>query len=100
MVVAESVDFWRKIRDVAGDECWAHRVTLGPQTHVQTFEETALRRKPDDGSSAIATLGPGVLARIERRDRAWLKVSAERMEGWVKTADVWGGDIPSAEPRD
>ncbi|NKB16238.1 MAG: hypothetical protein HC774_04140 [Sphingomonadales bacterium] len=100
MVVAESVDYWRKIRDAAGDECWAHRVTLRPQTHIQTIEETALRRGPDIGSPAIATLGPGVLARIERRNRAWLKVSAERMEGWVRTAEVWGGDVLSPEPRD
>ncbi|MDZ7629381.1 MAG: SH3 domain-containing protein [Parvularculaceae bacterium] len=99
MVVAESVDYWRKIRDFSGDECWAHRVTLRPQSHVQTTQETALRRKPGEGAPTIATLGPGVLARIEGRHGGWLKVSAERLQGWVKAADVWGGDALSAASR-
>lgn len=104
MVIAESVDHWRKIRDISGDECWAHRVTLRPQTHVQTRDETALRRKPEEGADTSARLGPGVLARIEARKGDWLKVSADRAEGWVSADEVWGGqffgDPQSAEPRD
>lgn len=100
MVVAESVDHWRKIRDSAGDECWAHRVTLRPQTHVLTVEETTLRRKPSVASGASAELARGVLARIEARKGDWMKLSADRADGnraggWIDSATVWGGAIAS-----
>lgn len=100
MVVAESVDHWRKIRDASGDECWAHRVTLRAQTHVQTLRAAVLRRKPSESAGAAAKLGPGVLARIEARKDGWLKVSADRASGWVEASAVWGGTIDAGEPRD
>lgn len=100
MVVAESVDYWRKIRDAAGDECWAHKVTLRAQSHVQTLRETLLLRKPSPQSGVAAHLGVGVLARIETRRSGWLKVTADRASGWVAERDVWGGAVLAAEPRD
>ncbi|HBK92230.1 MAG TPA: hypothetical protein DDZ68_11220 [Parvularcula sp.] len=100
MVVAESVDHWRKIRDAAGDECWAHKVTLHAQTHVQTIHQTALLRKPLSGADAAAQLGPGVLARIDARKDGWLKVSAGGATGWIPAGEVWGGALAHAEPGD
>lgn len=100
MVVAESVDHWRKIRDASGDECWAHKVTLRAQTHVQTRDETALLRKPSAGAPVAAQLGAGVLARIDARKGDWLKVSADRASGWVLASAVWGGAIAAGERRD
>jgi SH3-like domain-containing protein len=101
LVIAESVDHWRKLRDAAGDECWAHKVKLRAQTHVQTTQETALRKRPNAGSALSATLAPGVLARIDARKEDWLKVSAGGAEGWVAADAVFGGDALSAlsEPR-
>jgi SH3-like domain-containing protein len=102
LVIAESVDHWRKLRDAAGDECWAHRVMLHAQTHVQTTVETPLRKKPAADAALSATLGPGVLARIDTRKDGWLKVSAGGSEGWVPAGAVFGGDLSPAfgEPRD
>ena len=100
MVIAESVDHWRKIRDAAGDECWAHKVTLRAQTHVQTRWETPLRKGPAPSAHLTAQLGAGVLARIDARKGAWLKISAGRASGWVEASTVWGGAIPGSEPRD
>ena len=93
MVVAESVDHWRKIKDASGDECWAHKVTLRAQTHVQTLRRTALLRKPSPGADIAAELGAGVLARIDARKAGWLRISAERASGWVAEDAVWGGSI-------
>lgn len=102
LVIAESVDHWRKLRDAAGDECWAHRVMLRAQTHVQTTLETVLRKQPAADADASATLGPGVLARIDARKEGWLKVSAGGAEGWVAARAVFGGETVAAfgEPRD
>ena len=91
MVVAESVDHWRKIRDFEGSECWAHQTTLRAVTHVLAREETALRRRPDNAAEISARVGGGVLARIERRDGAWIRVSAGPARGWVLADTVWGG---------
>lgn len=102
LVIAESVDHWRKIRDAAGDECWAHKVMLRAQTHVQTTGETVLRKKPDAAAPASATLGPGVLAQVDARKDGWLKVSAGRAGGWVAEGAIFGGDPLAAlgERRD
>lgn len=102
LVVAESVDHWRKIRDAAGDECWAHKVTLRAQTHVQATGETVLRKRPSPDAPQSAILGPGVLARIDARKEGWLKVAAGPAEGWVAATDIFGGDALAAmyERRD
>ncbi len=102
LVIAESVDHWRKIRDAAGDECWAHRVTLRAQTHVQATDDAVLRQKPATNAASSATLGPGVLARIDARKEGWLKVSAGAAEGWVPASAVFGGDALAGlgAPRD
>lgn len=99
MVVAESVDHWRKIRDVAGDECWAHKVTLRAQTHVLTRRETTLLKQPLLSAPPAAQLAAGVLARIEGRRGAWLRISADRASGWVKASEVWGGAVAGSEQR-
>ncbi|MFZ5616143.1 MAG: SH3 domain-containing protein [Pseudomonadota bacterium] len=97
LVVAESVDHWRKIRDPDGDECWVHRTTLMAQTHVLVIADLQLSRHPSADAPSSARLGAGVLARLVRRKDGWLFVSAGNAKGWVASAWVWGGD-PSSEP--
>lgn len=100
MVVAESVDHWRKIRDVSGDECWAHKVTLRAQTHVLTVRPTTVLQKPAAGAPTAALLAGGVLARIDARKQDWLKITADRASGWVTAADVWGGALAGSDRQD
>jgi SH3-like domain-containing protein len=92
MVVAESVDHWRKVRDAEGAECWAHQTTLRAVTHVLALEETVLRRRPGGEAEISARLEAGVLARIEKRDGGWIRVAAGPARGWVPSDAVWGGE--------
>ncbi len=92
LIIAESVDHWRKLRDADGDECWVHRTTLKAQTHVLTRGATSLKRRPDAGSDVSARLGDGVLARLIKRKDGWVSVSAGKAQGWVEAGAVWGGD--------
>jgi SH3-like domain-containing protein len=97
LVVAESVDHWRKIRDAEGDECWVHQTTLTAQSHVLSVEEVALRRAPAPHAAVVGRLAPGVLARLGGRRGEWLFVSAGGARGWIKRGEAWGADAPPAE---
>lgn len=96
LVVAESVDHWRKLRDPVGDECWVHQTTLKGQSHVLMLEGGRLRRKPEQDAAMTAQLGKGVLARIKKRKDGWLLVTADEARGWIPQSQVWGGDALAA----
>lgn len=98
LVVAESVDHWRKIRDPDGDECWTHQTMLKAQTHVLARRAIELKRRPTEESMVSARLGAGVLARLDKRKGDWLLVSAATAKGWVRARDVWGGDPLAPSP--
>lgn len=93
LVVAESVDHWRKLRDSSGDECWAHQTTLRGQTHVLALHETDLLRRPKPDSGVAARIGAGVLARISKRNNGWILVTAGDARGWAAEGAVWGGAV-------
>lgn len=92
LVVAESVDHWRKIRDPVGDECWVHRTTLKAPTHVLVLEEIALSNRPAADGRVSGRIGAGVLARVIARRDGWVRISAGEAQGWVEAGAVWGGD--------
>ncbi len=99
LVVAESIDHWRKVRDSFGDECWVHQTTIRAQTHVLVIKGATLRRQPSAPSDVTGRLGDGVLAKLGKRKGEWLYVSAGEARGWAPTADVWGGDALADAPE-
>lgn len=98
LVIAESVDHWRKVRDADGDECWVHQATLKAQTHVLIVADLALREKRAAGAAVTGRLGEGVLAKLAKRKQGWLRLSAGDARGWAPQAAVWGGDPLAAPP--
>ncbi|WP_428407128.1 SH3 domain-containing protein [Hyphococcus sp.] len=91
MIVAETKDHWRKIRDVEGDECWTHKSKLsGDETALVLEDGLALRAKPDASAPARARLGRGVIARVDGAKDGWLKVSADGRKGWARASAFWG----------
>lgn len=96
LVVAETVDHWRKVRDADGAECWAHQATLRAPTHALVIEEVALHARPDAASPVRARLGRSVLARVDKSDGAWTLVAAGGLRGWAETMRLWGVDADIA----
>jgi len=94
LIVAESVDHWRKLSDSEGDECWAHQTTLRAQTHILSVEDTPLLARPAADARLSGQLGPGVLAKIVKRRDDWIQVKAGAARGWVRASKVWGGNLP------
>ena len=91
MIVAETRDHWRKIRDAEGDECWTHKSKLsGEETALVLEDGLALRTRPDPDSPARARLGRGVIARVDGEKGVWLRVSAEGVKGWARSSAFWG----------
>jgi SH3-like domain-containing protein len=94
LVVAETLDHWRKIRDIDGAECWVHRTTLRAVTHVIIVDAANILIRPETGAPTRAHFGTGVLARVERVDGEWVRVSAGGERGWAPRTVMWGvGDI-------
>ena len=99
MIVAETRDHWRKIRDIEGDECWTHKSKLsGEETALVLEDGLALRARPDANAPAKARLGRGVIARVDGARGPWLRVSADGMKGWARSSAFWGAraDAPLA----
>lgn len=95
LVVAETTDHWRKLRDIDGAECWVRQGALRAPSHAIVLEEATLRAQRDPSSPVRARLAPRVMARVERVEGDWARLSAEGLRGWTPTRLLWGvsGDI-------
>lgn len=83
---------WRRVRDGDGAGGWVHQTLLsGVRTALILGKEAvALRNKPEEGAVIVAVLEPGVVARLESCDGAWCEVTADRIDGWLPRAAIWG----------
>ncbi len=92
IVIAETRDHWRKLRDIEGDECWAHKSKLSGAKTVLVLEDgLALRARPNATAPAKALLGRGVIAKVEgAAEGEWLRVAAGGKKGWARRAALWG----------
>lgn len=104
MVVAETIDKWRKIRDVNGDECWAFHTTLTERNHALALRQTRVLARRDEGSFLRGRLEEGALVRISRvaeddAGRFWVHVNNGALRGWTPAIDLWGANIASERRR-
>ncbi|WP_411819340.1 SH3 domain-containing protein [Hyphococcus formosus] len=91
MVVAETTDYWRKIRDLEGDECWTHKSKLsGIETALVLEDGLPLRARPEATAPAKARLGRGVITKVEEERDGWLRVTANGRKGWARASAFWG----------
>ena len=91
MVVAETKDYWRKVRDLEGDECWTHRSKLsGAKTALVLEDGLSLHSRPNTKAPVTARLGRGLIARIETSRDGWLQISAKGVKGWAAQTAFWG----------
>jgi len=91
IIVAETRDHWRKIRDHDGDECWTHKSKLsGVETALVVEDALALRTRPKATAPMRARLGLGVVAHVDGKRDGWLRVSANGVKGWASVSGFWG----------
>jgi SH3-like domain-containing protein len=90
-VIAETSE-WRRVCDPEGTLAWVHkRVTDGRRTTMNTqASPVTLLKRPKEGARPAAYLNSRALATLDRCDRGWCKVRADRAVGWVREGVLWG----------
>lgn len=90
--IVEEFDVWRKIRDSQGEGGWVSQTLLsGERTGIVRGDDLVpVREKADADSRMVVRLESGVVARIEKCDVAWCRVSASGFKGWIERKSLWG----------
>ena len=90
--IVEEFDVWRKIRDSESEGGWVSQTLLsGERTALVKGEELApVRENPAENARMVARLEPGVIARIEKCDVAWCRITAGGFKGWISRNSLWG----------
>lgn len=89
--IVQEYDTWRKIRDWEGAEGWVHRAMLSSKRSIiVTGRTTTMRRRSSDEAPAVARLGRGMVARLDKCTPTWCRVEVDGYEGWVRRGGLWG----------
>ena len=97
MEVLDSFELWRQVRDKEGEVGWIHQNQLKDARYVLIMREDFLLKKVGE-SRSVATLQPGVIARLERcptGNYCYLSVYSgeEKYTGWFLRSNLWGIDL-------
>lgn len=92
--VLDSFELWRQVRDKDGEIGWVHQNQLKNARYVLITREDSLLKKVGD-SRLVATLQPGVIARLDRCPegnycRLSVQSGEEKYTGWFLRSNLWG----------
>ena len=92
--VLDSFELWRQVRDKEGEIGWIHQNQLKEARYVLITKEDSLLKKVGE-SRLIATLQPGVIARLDRCPegnycRLSVQSGEEKYTGWFLRSSLWG----------
>ena len=82
---------WRRVIDREGLGGWVHYSLLsGNRTVIVDLDQQPLFSRPDTASPEVARLEAGVVARIDKCDQDWCRLSVGGYRGWVEKTSLWG----------
>lgn len=90
MEVIEEFGQWRKLRDIDGDEGWAHQSQLSGTRMAVFRDETVLQRYPEADAPPMIKVGKGVIVRLLECDVNWCEVQVESYKAWTRKTTIWG----------
>lgn len=91
--VIVDLEFFAKVRDVAGDLAWVEKKSLAPKRMVLVNVPLAdVRASPDVNAALVFQAERGVvLEMLETSVAGWVKVRhADGASGYVQSSQVWG----------
>jgi SH3-like domain-containing protein len=90
VMIIQTYDVWRKIRDSDGTVGWVHSSMLSDRRTVVVTSHIPAKITDRPGGKVVALAQPGVVARLEACEAETCEISASGTEGWIKKQDVWG----------
>ena len=97
IVIAETTDHWRKVKDKAGVSCWVYKSLLTAVNHAYARRDFELVAKPRENARMRARISSGAMMRLESIRGDWARVSAGAISGWARTDALWGAGDASID---
>ena len=91
VLVQDTSDNWRKIRDQENNTGWIHRSQLSKKKAAITIDDQVIIFKNATiFSKPLVVLEKGRLCLISKCKEDWCKIKVEKYAGWVKKKNLWG----------
>ncbi len=91
VLVKDSSDNFRKIRDHENNSGWIHISQLSKKrAAIVINEELIMFNNPTLYSNPVAIIKKGRLLKITKCKNEWCKVITGEFKGWVKKESLWG----------
>jgi SH3-like domain-containing protein len=82
---------WRRVIDREGLGGWVHYSLLsGSRTVIVDQDMLPIRTRAEETAPEVALLELGVIARIDRCEIDWCRLSAGGFRGWAPKTALWG----------
>ena len=91
VLVQDSSDNFRKIRDHENNTGWIHISQLSKKkAAIVVDDEVIMFTSSTIYSNPIAILKKGRLVKIKKSNDNWCKIETENFKGWIKKESLWG----------
>ena len=91
ILVQDTSDNWRKIRDQENNTGWIHRSQLSQRKAAITVDNQVIIFKNSTiFSKPLAVLEKGRLCLISKCNEDLCKIETDEYKGWVKKRSLWG----------
>lgn len=95
VLVVDSHDQWRRVRDHEDTLGWVHQSLLSARRTVLTVGgRHTMRRRPAPDETALLRVDPGVVAALRECEGDWCRVSLADETGWLPRDALWGTAPP------
>ena len=91
VLVQDSSDNWRKIRDHENNSGWIHLSQLSKKKAAITIDDQVIIFKNATiFSKTLVVLEKGRLCLISKCGEEWCKIKTNKYKGWIKKKSLWG----------
>ena len=91
VLVQDTSDNWRKIKDHENNTGWIHRTQLSKKKSGLTIDdEVIIFKNPTIFSKPLVVLQKGRLCLVSKCKDKWCKIKVEKYSGWIKKNSLWG----------
>ena len=91
VLVQDTSDNWRKIRDHENNSGWVHLSQLSKKkAAITTDDQVIMFKNSTIFSTPLVVLAKGRLCLISKCGEEWRKVRTDKYKGWIKKQSLWG----------